>query len=50
MPNEYLFNPWEAPESVLKNARVILGNNYPHPIVNLKVSRQRALIAYEKIK
>ena len=50
MPNEYLFNPWEAPESVLKKANVSLGNNYPHPIVDIKLSRKKALNAYEKIK
>jgi len=50
MPNKYLFNPWEAPESVLKKAKVSLGNNYPHPIVDINLSRKKALSAYEKIK
>lgn len=50
MPNEYLFNPWEAPELVLKEANVSLGSNYPNPIIDIKVSRKNALNAYEKIK
>ena len=50
MPNEYLFNPWEAPGIILKKANVSLGNNYPNPIVDIKFSREKALSAYEKIK
>ena len=50
MPDEYLFNPWEAPELVLKEADVSLGKNYPKPIVDIKLSRENALHAYEKIK
>ena len=50
MPNEYLFNPWEAPAIILKKANVSLGNNYPNPIVDIKFSREKALSAYEKIK
>ena len=50
IPDEYLFNPWEAPELVLKEAGIILGENYPKPIVDIKLSRENALKAYEKIK
>ena len=50
MPNEYLFNPWEASAEILKKANVSLGNNYPNPIVDIKLSREKALSAYEKIK
>ncbi len=46
LPNQYLFKPWEAPEDVLKGAGVVLGQTYPHPIVNLKKSRERALESY----
>jgi deoxyribodipyrimidine photo-lyase len=50
MPNEYLFNPWEAPKDVLENAKVNLGIDYPYPIIDIKLSREKALAAYEKIK
>ena len=50
MPQKYLFNPWEAPENILHNAGIKLGDNYPHPIVDLKASRERALSAFSKIK
>jgi deoxyribodipyrimidine photo-lyase len=50
LPNKYLFSPWEAPESVLKKAGIILGKDYPHPIVNLSESRSKALAAYKSIR
>ncbi len=50
LPNEYLFNPWEAPDAVLQKAGIILGKNYPKPIVDLKLSRLRALDAFKSIK
>ena len=50
MPNEYLFSPWEAPEDILKKAKINLGKDYPYPIVDTKTSREKALAAYEKIK
>lgn len=45
LPNKYLFNPWEAPKEVLDEAGVELGVSYPAPIVDLKISRTRALEA-----
>ena len=49
LPSKYLFNPWEAPEKILKDAGVILGSNYPKPIIDLKISRERALSAYKSL-
>ena len=42
--------PWEASEDELQQAGVELGKNYPHPILDHKKARERALAAYEKIK
>ena len=50
LPNKYLFNPWEAPGFVLQESGVFLGVNYPHPIVDIKESRKKALDAFESIK
>jgi deoxyribodipyrimidine photo-lyase len=50
MPNKYLFKPWDAPDEVLHAAGVRLGIDYPHPIVDLKLSRVRALDAFQAIK
>ena len=46
----YIHQPWEAPASALKDAGVILGETYPHPIVDHKASRNRALEALDAIK
>ncbi|MCO7224907.1 deoxyribodipyrimidine photo-lyase [Pleionea sp. CnH1-48] len=50
IPDKYLHAPWEAPEETLNNAGVILGKNYPLPIVDLKESRATALDAYQTLK
>ncbi len=50
LPIKYLFNPWEAPNHVLSNAGVRLGENYPMPIVDLKASRLEALEALARTK
>ena len=47
---KFLYAPWEAPESVLQAAGIELGKNYPNPIVDLKLSREKALAAFEKLK
>ena len=49
MPLKYLFNPWEAPENVLKEAGVVLGVTYPKPIVMMTESRDKALEAFKTI-
>lgn len=50
MPNKYLFNPWEAPEDILKKAGVKMGDTYPNPVVDLKTSREKALEAFKSLK
>ena len=50
LPDKYLFSPWEAPGSVLMDAGVTLGNTYPYPIVDLKKSREDALVAFQSLK
>jgi len=50
LPNKYLFKPWTASEEILKQAGVKLGRDYPHPIVDVKTSREAALAAYQYIK
>ena len=47
LPVEFLFEPRQAPEQVLKDAGVILGTTYPMPIVDLKKSREEALALYK---
>jgi deoxyribodipyrimidine photo-lyase len=50
MPNKYLFSPWEAPDDVLNKANVVLGGNYPKPIIDIKESREKALYSFSSIK
>ena len=50
LPNKFIHQPWEASALVLKEAGVELGKTYPHPIVNHKQARARALDAYKSTK
>ena len=50
LPDKYLFSPWEAPNEILTGAGVVLGDNYPKPIVNLQASRQEALQAFDSLR
>ncbi|RJS92657.1 deoxyribodipyrimidine photo-lyase [Salinisphaera sp. Q1T1-3] len=50
LPNKHIHKPWDAPDDVLENAGVTLGDTYPKPIVDLKVSRRNALEAFDQVK
>lgn len=39
LPTKYIHAPWTAPAAVLKDAGVVLGEMYPHPIVDHKEAR-----------
>ena len=45
LPDAWIHRPWEAPREVLEAAGILIGENYPPPIVDLKASRLRALEA-----
>jgi deoxyribodipyrimidine photo-lyase len=47
LPDKYLFKPWQAPNSILQQAGVKLGENYPVPVVDIKSSRESALSALQ---
>lgn len=46
LSDKYLHAPWLAPENILNEAGVVLGQNYPYPIVDHQAARQQALVAY----
>ncbi len=50
LPNKLTHAPWESSEEELRQYNVVLGKDYPEPIINLKTSRERALEAYNSIK
>jgi deoxyribodipyrimidine photo-lyase len=49
LPNKWIHKPWNAPNEVLKQAGVILGETYPYPIVDHHDARLRALEAFRKL-
>lgn len=49
MPSKWIHKPWEAPLEVLKQAHVILGKDYPQPIVDHSEARLKALANFSKL-
>jgi deoxyribodipyrimidine photo-lyase len=50
LENRYLHKPWTAAPAVLDAAGVILGKDYPEPVVDLQDSRRRALNVWDHIR
>ncbi len=50
LPASIIHHPWDASPMELAAANITLGKNYPEPIVDHKMSRERALAAYAKTK
>ena len=50
LPTKYLFAPWTAPQAVLAQAGIRLGETYPRPVVDLKQSREDALAAFSALR
>ena len=50
MPARWIHRPWDAPAEILKKAGIVLGKNYPRPIVDHDAGRKRALAAFETLK
>jgi len=50
LPDEFIHQPWEAPDEVLQQANVRLGDNYPEPLIEHSRGRERALEALQANK
>ena len=50
LPRRHVHAPWAAPEAVLAEAGVALGQDYPHPVVALEEGRDRALAAFRAMR
>lgn len=50
LPDRFIHRPWEASSSVLRDAEISLGENYPEAIIDHSTARNVALDAYAKIK
>ena len=52
-PNNYIHEPWMAPESVQKAAKCIIGEDYPKPMINhaiaSKINMERMRQAYSQL-
>lgn len=49
LPDKYIHAPWSAPADVLTSAGIMLGADYPKPIVGHTEARERALAAFKSI-
>ncbi len=50
LPDRLIHDPWEAPPLELASHGVVLGDDYPWPIVDHQEARLRALTAYEAVR
>ena len=50
VPLRWLHRPWEAPAETLATAGVVLGREYPRPIVDHAAARVAALAAFASLK
>ncbi|MCA9840949.1 MAG: deoxyribodipyrimidine photo-lyase [Cyanobacteria bacterium HKST-UBA03] len=50
LPNRYLHEPASAPAAELERARLVLGKDYPLPMVNHAQARHQAMAAYTALK
>jgi deoxyribodipyrimidine photo-lyase len=48
--NKAIHEPWDVGPLELAAAGVILGDNYPSPVVDLATSRARVLAAYAAVR
>jgi deoxyribodipyrimidine photo-lyase len=50
LPAKLIHQPWSAAPLELASAGIKLGTTYPHPIVDHRLGRERALAAYAKVR
>lgn len=46
VPTKYIHTPWEMPEEMQRQTRFVIDNDYPGPIVDHSLARERVLLAY----
>ena len=50
LPAKFIHKPWEADTAILMKAGLVLGKDYPQPIVDHRQARELALSSYQAIK
>jgi deoxyribodipyrimidine photo-lyase len=48
VPAAYIHDPWSAPTAVTAQSGLVLGQDYPHPIVDHATARKAALAAFRE--
>ena len=48
VPNAFIHTPWEMPDDLQVRVSCVIGKNYPAPIVDHAIARDRVLAAYKK--
>ncbi len=50
LPEKYIHKPWLAPATVLRDAGLRLGQDYPQPLVDHDAARKAALAAFAQLR
>jgi len=50
LPKKLIHQPWMATSETLQQSNIILGETYPHPIVDHAEARKEALSRYQDLK
>jgi len=50
IPNKFLYKPWELEKKHQEQIKVVIGKDYPSPIVDHAAARDAALSAFQSIK
>jgi deoxyribodipyrimidine photo-lyase len=50
LPDKWIHQPWNAPPLILQSAKIALGEEYPHPLIEHGIARKRALEALSHVK
>lgn len=49
LSNQEIHAPWELSQDTLEKAGIVLGDTYPHPMIDHQKARERALQAFHKL-
>ena len=49
-PKEFLHRPWELDLELQKKINIVIGKDYPRPIVNHEIARTSALESFNSLK
>ncbi len=50
LPTRFIHQPWDAPQTELKKAKIALGQHYPFPLVDHQTARERALHLFQEFQ